>query len=272
MLNWLKRKQDPPKPSASGAAGEPIIAALLLDIATFDMAAAHRAIIAGPMMNVVPREAAITRQFFNFKLNDEMMFIAPMPAPYPWSDLEGPCQTSWMWPKDRPANTLKDHKTHVLLTAIQGQQDPVSRRALLTHVVARLAQLPGVMGVFWPEGTLAHYPPIFVKMAALAAPKRPALFLWIDYRIFKEADGSLTCFTTGLKPLGLMEMEISRMQMAPGALREWAMNITQYMLDRGGPVPHGDTIGSTDQQRLRVTHGPSRFGGRGQVMRFGAPA
>jgi hypothetical protein len=236
------------------------------------MAAAKQAIGAGEIAGASASDFRMDKQILNFRLDDEMLFVAPMGVPYPWSDLEGPCHTSWMWPRENPATNLKGHKSHVLVTAIKGSADALSRRARLTHMVGRLAQLDGVVGVYWPEATLVHYPPVFAKMAAIAAPKKPPLYLWVDFRVIRNDRGTLDCFTTGLVPLGLLEMEISGVAMPPGELREWAIRIASYMLQRGAPIPHGDTIGPTAEQQLRVTHGPSRFPSRGTVMRFGSTA
>jgi hypothetical protein len=271
VFNWLRKKsrsyESPP--TGQSERGGPLIAALLLDSPVFDTDAARQAIHSGEIAGISPSGVSVDRNILHLALNDEMLFVAPMGVPYPWSDLEGPCQTSWMWPPGTPAMSLKDHKSHVLVTAIKGTGDAISRRIVLTHLVGRLASVTGVVGIYWPEATLVHYPPIFAEMAAAASPKEPPLYLWVDFRVLREDDGTLTCFTTGLAPLGLMEMEITGLRMPPGELREWAVNIAAYMLDRGSPIPHGDTIGATAKEKLRITHGPSSFGAPDTVMRFG---
>ena len=63
-----------------------------------------------------------------------------------------------------------------------------------------------------------------------------------------------------MKPLGLMEMEFNDLPMSPKDLQEWAVNVAGYLIDRGSPIPHNDTLSASADQVLRVTHGPSRFG------------
>jgi hypothetical protein len=269
------RQKDKSNPSGSSPGapeslgGGPLIAALLLDRLDFDVAVVQHAIGAGTIAGVSAAHVRVDKGVVHCRLNDEMLFAAPMGAPYPWSDLEGPCHTSWMWPKDKPALNLKGHKSHVLVTAVNGSADAIARRVVFTHAVARLAGLPGVVGVYWPEATLVHYPPVFIKMAAIATPKTPPLYLWVDFRVLQDDSGTFTCFTTGLAPLGLMEMEITGLSMPPGELRNWAINIAVYMHKRGSPIPNGDTIGATATEQLRVIYGRSHFGAKGTVMRFG---
>jgi len=42
-----------------------------------------------------------------FAVGDDIVLLGVMPAPIPWGDLEGPCETSWLWPEARKfsANT-----------------------------------------------------------------------------------------------------------------------------------------------------------------------
>ncbi len=272
MFNWRKKTSQTtasPPLSTESKGGKSIIAALLLDTINFDTAAAQKAISSGKIAGVSPAGIQVVERSLTLNLNDEFMMIAPMAVPYPWSDLEGPCTTSWMWPEGNPATNLKNHKSHVLVMDMNGSADGISRRVLLTHLVGRLATLPGVVGIYWPEATLVHFPPIFTQMAAEATPKAPPLYLWVDFRILRNSNDTFSCFTTGLACLGLMEMEIAELNMQPSELRDWAISITYYMLDRGSPIPNGDTIGATADQQLRITYGPSSYGAEGTVMRFG---
>lgn len=47
-----------------------------------------------------------------FRLNGNMAAVSLMPAPIPWSDLEGPCATAWWWPE--ATTRMKAHKAHVI--------------------------------------------------------------------------------------------------------------------------------------------------------------
>ncbi len=206
---------------------------------------------------------------FSFEVGDEFLALALMPAPYPAADLEGPIATSWMWPPQPPVQNVKQHRSHLLITMMGGAADPVRRRLLLTAVTALAAKQPGVMAIYWAEGTLVHFPPLFIDMAqSINSPAAPPLYLWVDLRAFRNKDGTTGLFTTGLAPLGHMEIEISRIDMDPGELREWLLNIMYYLLENGPVLKDGQTIGMSAEQQIRIRHCPSSFGHLGNVIRL----
>jgi hypothetical protein len=140
---------------------------------------------------------------------------------------------------------------------------------VLTAVTALAAKQPGVMAVYWPEATLVHFPPVFINMAEkINSPQAPPLYLWVDLRALRNEDGTTGLFTTGLSALGHMEIEIPRIDMEPGELREWLLNIMYYLLENGPVLQHGQTIGMTAEQQLHIRHCPSSFGHPGTVIRL----
>jgi hypothetical protein len=114
-----------------------------------------------------------------------------------------------------------------------------------------------------------HYPKLFVEMAEKTkSPEAPPLYLWVDYRVFRNDDGTSGMFTTGLAAIGFMEIEIPSAPMKPGELREWAVNISYYLVDKGPVLRDGNTIGVTKEAMFRIRHVPSSHGAPGPVMRF----
>jgi hypothetical protein len=171
-----------------------------------------------------------------------------------------------MWPPEPPIESVKHHRSHLLVTIMGGAADPVRRRLLLTEVTALAAEQPGVAAVCWPEGTQVIYPPLFIEMArSIDSPEAPPLYL---FRTFKNNDGTTGLFTTGLAPLGHLEIEIPRIDMEPGELREWLINIMYYLLENGPVFKHGQTIGTTADHQLRIRHCPSNFGHSGKIIRL----
>jgi hypothetical protein len=64
------------------------------------------------------------------------------------------------------------------------------------------------------EAAAFLFPPVFVSMAeTIKSPEAPPLYLWVDLRAFPNKDGTTGLFTTGLAPLGHMEIEIPSIDM-----------------------------------------------------------
>jgi hypothetical protein len=65
-----------------------------------------------------------------------------------------------------------------------------------------------------------------------------------------------------------MEIEIPRIEMEIGDLREWLLEIMRYLLENGPVLLDGQTIGMSAKQQFRIRHCPSIFGHAGQVIRL----
>jgi hypothetical protein len=269
MFGFFKKKQAKTSEDKLGS-GPPIISALLLEGDSFPVDAFLKQVaksrIAGKAVSNIDRGDG---GVFSFDVGDEFVALAHMPAPYPASDLEGPIATSWMWPPEPPIDSIRGHRSHLLITMMGGAASPVRRRLILTAVTALAAKRPGVMAVYWGDATLVVFPPVFVNMAEkIHSPEAPPLYLWVDLRAFQNEDGSTGLFTTGLAPLGHMEIEIPRIEMGPGELREWLLNIMYYLLQNGPVLKDGQTIGMTAEQQIRIRHCASSFGHSGKVIRL----
>jgi hypothetical protein len=264
----LRRGKGRPEPDKPSPGGKPMMAALLMADELFPTATFQRQLENARVGLQQPADVQSSNGFLAFGLGDEMAVIAPMRAPYPWSDLKGYCETAWMWPRDVSPMSLEKHRSHVLITMMGGKSDSVGRRLTLTQITASAARQAGVLGVVWPEGTLVHYPPIFIEMAEAIGSEAPPLYLWVDFRLFRNEDGSIGLFTTGLEALGRMEIEIPTSQMEPRELREWVLRIAYYVLDKGPLLKHGDTIGTTSEQKVRMFHTRSMIDRPGLVVRM----
>jgi hypothetical protein len=201
----------------------------------------------------------------------EMVFLAPMPVPMPWSDLEGPCATSLTWPD--AAEPVRRHQMHVLVT-VMGAPDAMTgiRRLSMVAAVAA-ASLERCIGVYWGNSTSVARKDLFVEMMSELALEGMPLPIWIATRIGKTRDGRLEGFTTGMAAFGLMEFETHSAPGKPGELREFFWSLSAYLLEKGPVVADGNTVGGSAEEKIRVVYAPSRFGIEGRVMRleYGTP-
>ncbi|WP_223164732.1 DUF4261 domain-containing protein [Massilia mucilaginosa] len=202
-----------------------------------------------------------------FNLAGAEVVIGTMPAPVPWSDLEGPCATSILWPD--AASVVPGHKHHALVT-VRGELAPVALSTVLTQVTAALmATTPGTPGVFWTNAALLVPKDMFIDFAVKIMPLGPPLTIWVDCRVgWTEVDALSSGFTTGLAELGLMELEAQGATEPPAELRERFEAIAQYLLENGQVINDGDTLGESADEKIRVVYAESAFGIEGTVMRL----
>jgi hypothetical protein len=210
---------------------------------------------------VEAREGTLTLAF-----GGDRAGVALVPAPIPWSNLEGPCETAWWWPEARAR--IQGHDSHLLL-ALGGESDDALRRSLaLTHLTAAVAAHVDAVGIYWCCGGLVHDPRVFLEEARSASPKNLPLHLWIDFRIEANGDGTLRLFTTGLKALKKMEIEIPRSRREPKELFDFAYSIADYVLSRGAEIRDGHTVGRCEEEKVPAAHAPSMWDSRMTVLRL----
>jgi hypothetical protein len=207
-----------------------------------------------------------TEDIVSLRIAGSDVIMAKMPAPFPWSDLEGPCATSVLWPK--AAEELKPHKLHWIVT-VNGELEPIELSTLLTQATAALlAASPGALGVYWGNATLLVPKGIFIDFAEQVMPHGPPLHIWVDFRCGKDGERSSAGFTAGMTALGHMEFEAQGASEPPGELKERFLALAGYVLENGPVIRDGDTIGEDINERIRVVYSKSAFGHEGQVMRL----
>jgi len=201
---------------------------------------------------------------FAFRLGEASVVLGYMPAPIPWTDLEGPCATSVLWPK--ATEELKNHAAHLIVT-VSGNFAPLEMSGLLTQATAAVMETcDDALGVFWCDATIVVPKGIFNKFAVRVLPLGPPLDIWVDYRIAKTAEQRSAGFTKGLAALGHMELEALSSPEPPHELRERFAGLARYLLENGPVIRDGDTIGEDAEERIRVAYADSSFGVEGEVM------
>lgn len=201
---------------------------------------------------------------FAFGLGEAQVILGYMAAPIPWSDLEGPCATSVLWPK--AAEQLKNHAAHLIVT-VSGDLGPLEMSGLLTQATAAVMETcEGAIGVYWCDAAMVIPKGIFNQFAVRVLPLGPPLDIWVDYRISKTAERRTAGFTHGLAALGHMELEALSSPEPPRELRERFAALARYLLENGPVIRDGDTIGEDADERIRVVYADSSFGVEGKVM------
>jgi len=192
--------------------------------------------------------------------------VAVMDAPIPWSDLEGPCATSILWPD--AAADIRHHPCHGLVT-VRGELSPVALSMLLTQVTAAVMKsTPEAIGVYWGNATMVIPKDFFVDCAVKMRADRLPVPLWVDGRVgWAEGKKNVSAgFTTGLAALGLMELEAVHATESPSDLKDRFEAVSHYLLENGPVIKDGDTLG--EHEEITVHLRESVFGIKGEVMQL----
>lgn len=214
------------------------------------LAAALGKVASGPVE--VDREKQLA---ISVPLGDAFAIVSLMPGPIPGPDLDAACRASWLWPG--AAGALKGCKAH-LIVVVMAPGDPVGAYVLLTRVVAAAVQGTGAPGVYWGNAGMVHEGAAFVEEAAGASRDSLPVGLWVRVNLSVDGgkcDGS----TTGMEPLGHPEFEVHESARSPQEVGEILMMVSSYVLDQGPVLKHGQTFGRSQDERIPVRHGKSKW-------------
>lgn len=193
-------------------------------------------------------------------------------APVP-DDMDQMARHSRLWPTDAPGPT--QHTRHTIVVARSDDPDSTDLRGLatlLTQVVTSLVALDGsVVAVLWTPAEHLVLPAAFREVAQAMLPA-PVLHAWVAFNVGNHPDGHLTGHTRGLRALGLMDIEVPSTRDSPEAVLERLRGLAQYLLDNGMTINDGDTVGSSDRERIVARHLPSAIDPSITVLTLAADA
>ena len=189
------------------------------------------------------------------RIEDQELQIGAQEQPIPWRKLERLAEDAWYWPQ--ALEKLRPHQSTVALVLANGPGSPVHRSMLVTRVAALIGEAFGYIGVYWDPATMIHSAQSFSESAREMNPKQLPLRLWVNFRSIRHQDDTQSLFTDGLESLGLREIEVCASRATPEDINEWAYNIANYQLVQNIEIEHGQAVGKTPQNWVRVYHVPS---------------
>ncbi|MEX0936692.1 MAG: DUF4261 domain-containing protein [Pirellulales bacterium] len=211
------------------------------------------------LSNSGPRVATLS-------FDDAAAAVTQVPMPIPWTQIEGPCEAAWYWPGATEA--MRDHQTHLLITLLDEGRSEIDKSMRLTRLTSVVARTSDAAGIVWGPSRLVHDVEAFSKLAGEMTRQHLPLYLWVDFRVQAQPDGSLVLFTTGLEALGREELEVAGYAGQPQRLVENVYNVAHYQIDKHGAIKDGDTIGLADGVRITARHAPSLCDADKQVLRL----
>ena len=78
------------------------------------------------------------------------------------------------------------------------------------------------------------------------------LFNWLYFGLYQTENG-LNGYTYGMTAFGKEEIEVLESHSSPQDLRNFIFDIAYYVLDGDVTLNDGDTIGFSEEQKLKIT-------------------
>lgn len=192
-------------------------------------------------------------------------FVALMPMPVPNGEAEDAARfslsavgTGWKLPKHyaHAIVTLRDAKTASMVDTL----------SLFTSLVAAVTEASQAVGVYWGEAGATHDAKFFLSIAQ-DQDVSSRIMLWSGVSVAHEKDGRLSLWSTGMKQLNLPDL----LMIAPKSTGNSALgtffDFLSYSAEFGKPLPEGDTIGRTADERLPIHYVQSPIDPKVKVWR-----
>lgn len=192
-----------------------------------------------------------------FALGEAAVLLVNNELPIDYSDFPDRHVSEKHWPG--AINGLMRHQSHMLISVNVDNRRATDLFSIATKVTASaLAAAPESLGVFWPSTPQLINRNAFVDQAS-TFPSLP-LDLWIDIRVGKGRNETVTASTSGLAGFGLRELELIDSPESQAAARIRLTNLVSQMLRHRRNITDGATLGYDDQWKTVIKVGPSRLG------------
>jgi Domain of unknown function (DUF4261) len=179
--------------------------------------------------------------------------VSLMEAPIPGQELQRTCHNSWYWRE--ACDAIKDHKAHLLVVLTGTKLSKVDSAVVQTKIVAALIEESNAVAAYW--GTSLNSRESFLEQSTKIARDRMPTWLWVSYRVSRDASGRFSLSTEGLKDFKLMEIEAKDVTKPFNELYSLVEGMAAYLIAKGPVIHDGHTVGPTNEQRIRVRHAPS---------------
>lgn len=207
-----------------------------------------------------PNEDGTVPTAITLSIPSGMIGMVHMPMPIPWGDLEWPVQAAWQWPAAEAE--LKAHRAHVVVFAGSDDLSVVDVHLRLTGAVASVvAACPDAVAVYNGNASIVVEPGEYVAQAREASGDSLPVQLWLGIHLGPGAAG-LSAYTTGMEAFDLLNLEMHDSPWSPPELFNFLANIAHYEISANLQIGDGETVGSSQDERIRVRHLPSRYGDR----------
>jgi hypothetical protein len=191
-----------------------------------------------------------------FQFEDETAAVSLLAEPMPPGEIQRAAAAAWYWPT--AAEKLARCGAQILVGVVPDAGDRVESALRLTKLAAAVADAAHAEAVSWAAAGLVHAPDALAAYARQMSRQDLPLYLWIDFHLHAEADGSCSLYTTGLAAFQSPEIEVYGSRREPQSLVARVYDIVHYLLLKGTVLHEGDTIGRSGEEKIEIHLGPSR--------------
>lgn len=184
-----------------------------------------------------------------FTIEEETIALATMPFQIPFGDIEGASEYAYNWMTAE--EDLKNHNSHITVTLLSNNTTQVERFSLITKVLSSIVATTSCLGVYKGTQSLLIPREQYLNSANLLKENRLPIDLWI-YIGLREVENKNSAYTYGLSSFGKLEMEFINVKLSLEEMYSFLINICSYVLKNDITFNSGETLGYTDEQKIKI--------------------
>lgn len=175
--------------------------------------------------------------------------LALMPAPVPGGEAEHYAKGNYMWREAE--ETVKGHKAHIIVGVV-GNETAINKGKLFVKAACTCLRLSSALALY-TDGAV-YQPRFYLDVSEAIKEDILPVMNWIWFGIYSDGTQS-GIYTYGLKKFGKDELEVY----AYGSntdfneIRNFTIDIANYVLEGDVTLKDGQTIGLTADQRMPIT-------------------
>ena len=194
------------------------------------------------------------------------VLVSPADEPVPDGAALRSCHPVW-WSDPEPAAS---HRAAVVVTTVRPPEVPADLDALLPEAIAfstvatLLAELPGAVGVFYPNGGITFPAAAYAELVRehLDAGQLPT-DVWVSAWLAREDDGTIGGCTLGLASFGHAELLVEHSGHEASEVYGLLTGLAGQLVATGSGLMPGATVGPSETEQYEVS---ARDGGQAGPM------
>ncbi|WP_242478664.1 DUF4261 domain-containing protein [Rubrivivax gelatinosus] len=180
------------------------------------------------------------------------VMVGLIDAPLPKGQIDDLCAAAWYW--RQACQATAGHRAHVAVSVLGTGLDKLDASLLLTDVVASLMD-GNAIASYW--GASLQSREAFLRQSTAINRDQPPAWLWINFRVSRDAERGFSVSTQGMEQFDLREIEAKDVSRPGLEVFVLLQGMAQYLISKGPVIQDGETIGDSPALGIRVHQGPS---------------
>lgn len=192
--------------------------------------------------------------FFNY--GEYEIALVYNKTPITGDDIQGAAKSNIFW--NDALNEIQNHKSHILIAIRNVGKYPIQENILFSNIVTALLNNSKSIGVYIKDRNLLLKKDFYLAHVEYMDEQNLPLYIWVYFGISKE-DNKQSIYTYGLNYFNKLNLEIVNSSQSFNDLAELMYNLVHYIIASDVILKDGETVGHSEEQKLKVTYSPGIF-------------